>query len=388
MKLHSQLLYSAPSEIVTLSRVKAPIIGDRKWVRIPLISTRLRSLLTVRSMAACAIFAAAPVIANTTGQRISRLEHQMQEARTTTVFGNTGAKTITATPDIGCHVPFISIEMLYWKPFIGGSEFAYNTFSMNTPYIGHIDQMNSDWEFGFRAGLGYRFTDIDWTLGSEFTRLKFHDLAHPHGSISASNLPALFFESSAKAKWKVSFNVLDLYLSRPYFLRPRFSAEPGIGLRTAWIFQRDYAQYFDLESGFNTMLKNVNSSAGIGILGRTRLNWHWSRQWSLFGGASASLIYAKMTVAAKAINNPDFETLLDISADIYKVLPNIGFNTGLQWIKSWARVALSLAAGYDFQYWWRQNQRLQLKSNETYSWDRYGEDLGFQGFTLKAALDF
>ena len=36
------MLYSAPSEIVNLGRVKAPIIGDRKRVRIALIRARLR----------------------------------------------------------------------------------------------------------------------------------------------------------------------------------------------------------------------------------------------------------------------------------------------------------------------------------------------------------
>ena len=39
---HRLFLYSAPSEIVNLGRVKAPIIGDRKRVRIALIRARLR----------------------------------------------------------------------------------------------------------------------------------------------------------------------------------------------------------------------------------------------------------------------------------------------------------------------------------------------------------
>ena len=42
--LQEKYIYSAPSEIVNLGRVKAPVIGDRKRVRSALIRTRLRSL--------------------------------------------------------------------------------------------------------------------------------------------------------------------------------------------------------------------------------------------------------------------------------------------------------------------------------------------------------
>lgn len=328
-------------------------------------------------------------------QRISKLEQQMDEVRMTSVLGSVGAKTATAAPDLGCYVPFLSVEMLYWKPSIGGSEFAFtnNSFPVANPYYGNIVQITGDWQFGFKAGLGYRFTSIDWDLSAELTRVKFHDVEHSNNPLSASGLPGSANETSAEASWAISFNVLDVDLSRPYFLRPRFSVEPRLGVRTAWIKQRDHAQYFNAATSVSNLLKYVNSTAGIGIFGGTQLHWHWSSHWSLFGGATASLIYGKMKVAAKAMN---FETLpagplavpLNVSADTYKVLPNMSVNTGLQWEMSWKVVRLALAAGYDFQYWWRQNQRLHLQTDTSYSWTRYAEDLGLQGYKLRVALDF
>lgn len=334
--------------------------------------------------------AATLVFSNTLDERISHLEQQMKEASVQTVFGNTGANTAPASPRLEYPIPFVLIEMLYWKPFFGGNEYGYtdSSFPVAQPFNGKIVQMNSDWQFGFKMGLGYRFTAIDWSLGAEFTRLKFHDHHSSGSSLSASGLPDAGNESSAHAKWKISFNVLDFYLARPYFLRPRLSMEPRMGLRTAWIHQNDHEQYFNTLSGVNPWLKNNNLSKGIGIFGGTAAHWHWCRQWGLYGGASASLIYGKIKCSTEASDPSNSPSVLDVSADTYKVLPNCELHTGLQWNYSWKVATLLLAAGYDFQYWWGQNQRPHLKYNTDYSWLRYNEDLGFQGFSLTAALNY
>jgi hypothetical protein len=345
------------------------------------------------------LLAASPILASgSLDQRISRLEQQMEEARMCSVLGTTGANTASATHNLclSSYIPSLFIEMLYWQPFIGGSEFAYTNgvFPVtNSPFVGKIAEQNCDWQFGFRTGLSYRFSSFDWTLSADFARLTFENVehaGHPNGGVCASGLPNASNETSAKAMWAVSFNVLDVDLSRPYFLRPRFSLNPRIGVRTAWIKQHDHAHYFNASNNESKLLKYVNATTGIGIFGGTQMNWYWSNQWSLFGGATGSLIYGKMKVAAKSMNFTESAATvpLDVSADTYKVLPNLSVDTGLQWQMAWKYVSLSLAAGYEFQYWWRQNQRLHLDDGATYSWVRFAEDLGFQGLNIRAALDF
>lgn len=341
------------------------------------------------------LLAASPLFASgALDQRISNLEQQMEEVRMCSVLGSAGAKTSSAAPHISCPTLLLSIEMLYWKPFIGGSDFAFtdNVFPVASPYIGNLVRVNSDWQFGFKVGLGHRFSNIDWVLDAAYTRIKFESLehsAHPKSGISSSNLPGVSNDTSAEAKWAVSFNILDVDLSRPGFLRPRFSIEPRLGLRSAWIKQRNQSQYFNASNNQNSLLKYVNSTSGIGIFGATHLFWHWSSQWSLYGGATASIIYGKTKVAAKSMNFGSSPAVpLDVSADTYKILPNMSFDTALQWQMCWKSVCLSFAGGYDFQYWWRQNQRPHLDDGAYYSWIRQAEDLGFHGFKLKAALDY
>ncbi|MBF8262682.1 MAG: mOMP-like family protein [Parachlamydiales bacterium] len=341
------------------------------------------------------ILAASNVIAaNSLDQRIADLEQQMTEVRTNTVFGNAGARTVSALPAINSYGLFLSMEMLYWMPFIGGTEFAYfdDTFPVASPFNGNIVEFNFDWQFGVRTALGYQFTNPDWAIIAEYTHVKFHDTehaSHPRGGLSASGLPGVVNETSAEASWTCSFNVFDFDLTRAYFLRPRFSVSPLLGIRTAWIQQRDHAQYFNASTSVSNLLKYVNETAGAGLLGGTGLRWHWSSQWSLASHIAGSLIYGKFKVSAKAENYLTTPAEpLHVKADTYKFLPNMSIDTALQWEKAWCALRLTLAAGYEFQYWWRQNQRLHFDTGTAYSWTRYAEDLGFQGVKFRAALDF
>jgi hypothetical protein len=222
--------------------------------------------------------------------RVAKLEEQMQQVRMQTVFGNAGAKTAAATPKLDRFGPFMSAELLYWKPFIGGSDFAFrdNTLPPATPFLTEMVPFNFDWKCGVRADFGYQFNDPNWDLSTIYTRLSTHQVqhspAHRGQSLVASGLPGATLETSAEAKWSLSFNVIDLDLARSYFLRPRLSVHPRIGLRTAWIHQRDQEQYFYSASSVTHLLKYKTSTAGVGLLGGTELRWHWSSQ-----GASSAI---------------------------------------------------------------------------------------------------
>ena len=337
------------------------------------------------------LLAVSPLAAASLDTRVSNLEQQMNDVRMHSVYGNVGAKTVSATPATDRYGPFLSHEMLYWKPFVGGTEFAYtnDVFPVGAPFLGNIVQFKFDWKFGFRTSLGYQFNKSGWDISALFTRVKFHETRHSNSPLSASGLPGVTNETSAEGGWSTSFNVLDFDLARSYFLRPHFSVHPRVGVRTAWIKQHDHAQYFNALTNVSSLLTNVNSTSGVGLLAGSGLRWHASSQWSLFSNLIASLIYGKIEVGAKSMN---FMTSpaepLNVTADTHKVLPNTSLDIGLQWEMAWRVVHFSLAAGYEFQYWWRQNQRLQLDTGTSYSWQRRAEDLGFHGAKFNAALDF
>src|SRR5271157_5732046 len=99
-------------------------------------------------------------------ERVSKLEQQMQQVRTQTVYGNAGAKTASATPKMDRYGPFIAMELLYWKPFVGGSEYAFKDYAtpLASPYLTEMIPFKFDWRCGVRANFGYQFANPDWDI--------------------------------------------------------------------------------------------------------------------------------------------------------------------------------------------------------------------------------
>jgi hypothetical protein len=96
-----------------------------------------------------------------------------------------------------------------------------------------------------------------------------------------------------------------------------------------------------------------------------------------------------MKGAVKMFNiNGSPATPLNARTTVYKVLPNASLDIGLTWEMAWKVAHWSMTAGYEFQYWWRQNQRPHLNYGTNYSWVRQAEDLGFHGFKFNTVLDF
>ena len=223
----------------------------------------------------------------------------------------------------------------------------------------------------------------------DYTRVKFHssknEKAPVNGSLEASGLPDADGFSRANANWAIAFSVLDFTVSRSYLIRPSLSFNPAIGVRSAWIFQRDQVEYYSSGSVAN-LLKNVNGTSSIGLLGSSQMNWRWTKNWGLYSSFVGSLLYGKFSVGTKSFT--DGSTVLDTSNDTFTILPNVSFDAGLKWEMCLNRVRLFASAGYEFQYWWRQNQRSHLNEDVTYSWVRYAEDLGFEGIAINAGVDF
>ena len=329
-------------------------------------------------------------------RRVEKLEQEMDQIRVQTVYGNVGAKTPSAAPVINRFGPLVYAQAIYWKPFEGGTEFAFtnNTSPPVAPYLGEIVQFNFDWQWGFRIGLGYQFDNPDWEVATEYTRVKFHasknEKAPTGGSLEASGLSTATDSdrtdfSKAQAKWSTAFSILDFTLSRPYLVRPSLALQPTIGVRAAWIFQRDQVDYYSGASVAN-MLKNNNGTSSIGILGGSQMNWRWTKNWGLYSSLTGSLLYGKFSVATKSLTSD--EIVLNISEDTYKVLPNLSADAGVKWQMCFNRMKLFASLGYEFQYWWQQNQRPHFNETTTYSWLRYAEDLGFQGININAGIDF
>lgn len=114
-----------------------------------------------------------------------------------------------------------------------------------------------DWDFGFRVGLGYIFSDRKWDMSLSWLHFATSsqqtidtDLGigcvqfgrFPIWSLSCDTL-CFDFITQAKMHWKLKINLLDLTFGRLFEFGKTFFLRPFFGLRGAWIDQRDKVQY-------------------------------------------------------------------------------------------------------------------------------------------------
>ena len=328
--------------------------------------------------------------------RIETLESQMQNLRMETVYGNHGAKTVTAYPYLHSWGVYVSAEALYWKFFEGGTDYVFNAAPQ--PIANYHDWMryvDFDWRFAFRVTAGYKLDNPDFDIWSTYTRFTTDQSSRVTGSTLSrlypnENVTINADYTSASQSWKISYNVLDLNVGRNYFLRRTFSAHPFVGLRGAIIDQRGKAAWNGSATS-DFLYKSKNDFTGIGLVAGTQGRWHFDQHWSVFGSLLGSLLYGRYDVDTTLRQvYPTVTTPLSLDSDTRRVVPNMAADAGVRWeydaFSYQTRFALTLA--YEFQYWWAQNQTLHTKSGTTYAWDRWAEDFGMQGVKLNLGLDF
>ena len=195
--------------------------------------------------------------------RLNQLEHQMKQVGTKTPIGTYGANTATARPEVDGRGWFISVDLLYWKARIGGTEYAYTDQDRiaSLPIKGRKKSIEFDWDWGIRAGLGYNFDYDGWdfrarctwweTGGSNSVRAGLNSSVIPlRGSSALTTVPAVnqtvgefIFATRAKSMYNLDYQTVDVELGRDYYVSSTLSLRPFWGLKTAWIDQEQRTQY-------------------------------------------------------------------------------------------------------------------------------------------------
>ncbi len=347
---------------------------------------------------------------------------------------------------------YLSADFLYWKAQEDGLEYAATftpTDDTGLSFSEKLKGVNFRWKPGFRIDAGYVFGMHDsWDLGLEWTW--FYGKARSSVSIPASSsslinpavspssfiFPTWGSESfaaisevplqlqplispclNASATWSLHYNMLDFDLGRHYFVTKAFSLKPYIGVRGGWINQDYIAEYAEVlnRTLFPAQMRADFDFKGVGPRLGLDLHWHFNCQWSLVGEVSGAVLYGPYksrqtyTSFVAILDAGDFDLAAPL---VYTNVRNqhpfqANFETalGLQWEEEFISVhmhrrhRLSLGAYYEFSQWFRQNRLirslpqietdilLQNNVDNDFFIKEHG-DLGLQGFSIKARLDF
>lgn len=291
---------------------------------------------------------------------------------------------------------FITGDVLLWNAHENGLTFVAKSEDSST--LSHATEYdpNFQWDWGWRAGIGYDYGHDQWDNYLNWTHIRNtakrtisskEDTLFPR--FSALNMAAHY----AKAHWKVDLDMVDLELGRQYVATKWLSIRPHMGLRSAWIFQEYNIDYSSLLAGMgiNDEVKMKNKFWGLGIRGGLDTQWGFGGGWSIYGDMAFSLLYGYFDVKQKEFTelNGDFlMSPINVKHHFRLTRAITDFALGLRWDKVFHndKFHFGIQAGWEHHLFFGQNQlsRYQMTTLQ----EEKNEDLGFQGWTLSARFDF
>ncbi|MCP5509432.1 MAG: MOMP family protein [Chlamydiales bacterium] len=351
--------------------------------------------------------------------RVEQLEKQMSEVGTENAFGGFGANTASARPIKDNNNWFITVDVLYWKPGVGGTEFAYsdNNPAIQYPVKGRTKEIDFSWDWGARVGLGYNFCHDGWDLYAMYTYFSNGSSSSVSGGCNSAVMPLrggictgadnqtaqAFFAQSAKSQFDFDFDSIDLNLGRNYFVSKYLSFRPFFGVKTAWI-DLDQETRFCGGSGSTTFCGldvaglgpnsvKINEDSdfwGIGPEVGMNGKWHLAKGFSFFADALGALLYGYFDVDHREKFTGTPYPRIKLSGNVHKMVPTAQLFAGVGYdvFFDCDKQHFGVRVGYDCQYWWRANQMLKIDDAAPLKYERWSEDVSMHGVTVDFRWDF
>ena len=120
--------------------------------------------------------------------------------------------------------------------------------------------------------------------------------------------------------------------------------------------------------------------------------WFFGRHFSLFGSISGALLWGRFDTnnkEARDLPTGDVSSLV-VKDTFHRVVPNAQMALGLSWDANLndEQNHLGIKLGYEFQYWWRQNQFLNEEQAFFFGLQHESTDMTLNGVTLDVRFDF
>ncbi len=292
--------------------------------------------------------------------------------------------------------------MLFWRSNIGSM--SYGTTSNSTTSIsdGRVKDLDFDWEFGFRLGLGYKLPHDKWDLFVNYTYVYGNAKGHAGGAngilfpVWATNFGLTpknpFFANSAQAKWHINLNMADLELGRTCRVGKWLTIRPFIGLRGLVIDQEYNVEY---QGGTVAPLDADkvhmdNDFWGVGIRVGGNTLWGLGKGISIYGDGSVSLLSGNFDIHEhEKLENANL-TLMHLQTDLESLVVAADLALGLQWDYMFTkdRYHLGVKLGWEFDLFFDQNRLFNFLGNSPGAFQSIRDDLSFQGLTFGLRFDF
>lgn len=324
-------------------------------------------------------------------------------------------KTKQITPEASPRVEdgadvFLTADFIYWSVREEGLSFATSGFETNnvgsaTLSKGSVYEPDFKWDPGFKVGLGLALGHDGWDIFLQYTWMNSNsDSEKATNTTSAATdlLSTWIFDPAdpskpltlAKGSWSLNYNTADLELGRHYFISHYLTLRPHVGLKASWQKQKNRVKYQETANGgviTETRLNMRERFFGIGLCAGMNSNWHFDKNWSMYGDFALSALASHFSVDQKYTNfnitnsvASQSLVLANFKNTIDTIKPVLELGMGVQW-DYWFNddsYHVGLSLGWEQQLWWGMNQ-----FQNTFTGADYG-DLTMQGVTFKFRFDF
>jgi hypothetical protein len=297
---------------------------------------------------------------------------------------------------------FADAAILFWRANEEGLSFAVESSSTNRlAPDATVENPDFEWDVGFKVGLGFRVPHDRWDLLLEFTSFQTHsdtdkkarggNVLFPLWQKSIAESPS--FAEEAKVHWRLHLGIVDLMLSKFYWITKSFFLTPQIGLRAGSIRQKYYLEYRggSFLAAEEEIIHMKNKYFGIGPNVGLMSQWSLGNGFSIFGQCSLALLYGEFYVHQDEYGEDGKTKLLGVHDIFRSSTAVLDSSTGLRWQQFFrgALKALELEIAWDQLLFFTQNQLLHFTNagSQGVFFSNQG-DLAVSGVQFNMRFDF
>ncbi len=335
------------------------------------------------------------------GEEVSFL---MEDSISTTYLAQNENITKNTPPQNGLYIeqnsPYAVLDILYWHARTSGTYYCYKTampYNVD-PRQGEMYDLKFGWSLGFRIGAGYDFEHDNWGLSLLYSQF----VTSTSKSVSASSISPVIPSQSvylidepvmnAKSTGKIDRQAIDFIFSKEAFLSPYFVIKPYVGLETCWL---DFSQKVTYSGGTflganSVYVTNISDFWGIGPELGIGSNWYIGNGFYVEGDLAASFVYGLFDVTYKDKISPSDTTFVNLKQQFHQFSPIMQFSLGLGWgtYVNQCKQFIDVSLAYEGEYWFRQNQTIQVFSSTLSRYQNVSEDISMHGATLSVKVHF
>ncbi|MDN3507281.1 MAG: Lpg1974 family pore-forming outer membrane protein [Simkaniaceae bacterium] len=341
----------------------------------------------------------------------------------------------------------ITVAGFYWNSHQDGMEYAIDNHVRGPSDFTSLNEASAlnnlidakfltpdyDWDWGFKAGLGYCSPCDGWDFGILWTwyRGKANDHVERELDDNASLMPiwsafaplagGVLVATDIETQWKLEMNLIDLELGRSFWTSKYLSMRPFVGLRIAYLNQSFDIQHkggswsentntTPPQAAYNNEVELSNDFKGVGLRGGLNTLWNLGCGWGIYGNFAMAILYGRFDVDHDETNrrasNPHEKVKITDAKNSFRASRGAAdLALGLQYQTMFCDCAygFSVALGWEHHLFFDQNQLWRVvRIGDTFdgstpnAWNNTGEnvfherrgDLDTQGWTLTVKFDF